>query len=180
MVASSDHATSRADWVQAALERYEQPLIRYAARFTGDLERAREVVQDTFMKLCAADRGKVEARLAPWLYTVCRNRALDVRDKEGRMKPLPAYSQDAIASKGAGPREMASLGEAQQAVTKILAALPEDQQEAFYLKYRDQLTYREIGGVMGKSLGTVSQLIGAALGTVREQLMAGGHLGQEG
>ena len=63
---------------------------------------------------------------------------------------------------------------------KVLADLPADQQEAFYLKYRDQLTYREISAVMGKSLGTVSQLMGAALGSVRQQLMAGGHLGQEG
>ena len=101
------NASSRSSWVHAALERYEQPLIRYAARFTGDVERAREVVQDTFLKLCAADRAKVESRLAPWLYTVCRNRALDVRDKEVRMKPLPAIRQEAIAFKGAGPREMA-------------------------------------------------------------------------
>jgi secreted protein with Ig-like and vWFA domain len=31
---------------------YEKPLTRYAAHITGDVERAREVVQDTFLKLC--------------------------------------------------------------------------------------------------------------------------------
>ena len=64
---------------------------------------------------------------------------------------------------------------------KILGAdLSEEQREAFRLKFQDQLSYREIGQVMGVSLGTLSNLITAALGTLRQQLRAGGHLAQEG
>ena len=60
----ADGESSRADWVQAALLRYEQPLLRYALRVTADPERARDVVQDTFMRLCQADRSRVDGRLA--------------------------------------------------------------------------------------------------------------------
>ena len=77
-----------ANWIRQALERYEKPLIRYACRITGDLETARDVVQDAFLRLCQADRAKVDGHLAAWLYTVCRNRAYDVRRKEGRMDAL--------------------------------------------------------------------------------------------
>ena len=44
--------TSDSSWVPAVLAEYEQPLTRYAVHITGDIEQAREVVQDTFLKLC--------------------------------------------------------------------------------------------------------------------------------
>src|SRR6188474_3184636 len=75
---------TRLGWVSAALDRYEGRLLRYAQRITGDEERARDVVQDTFLKLCKEDPSTLNGRLAQWLYTVCRNQALDVRRKESR------------------------------------------------------------------------------------------------
>ncbi len=161
---------TKAEWVKAALRRYEQPLIRHATSIVGDSERARDVVQETFMRLCAARRDEVEDRLAAWLYTVCRNRALDVRKKEGRMGPLDQTRAEAIANGGAGPRELAARSEAHGKVLRAIRELPQDQQEAFRLKFQDHLTYREIGQVMGKSLGTVSNLLTAALTTLRTQV----------
>ncbi len=39
-------------WIRQALERHERPLVHYAARLIGDVERARDVVQETFLRLC--------------------------------------------------------------------------------------------------------------------------------
>ncbi len=158
---------TRAEWVEAALQRYEAPLIRCAAGIVGDEQRARDVVQETFLKLCQAKRDDLDDRLAAWLYTVCRNRALDVRKKEGRMGPLD--NVDTLANGGASPHQLAARSQAHRQVLRAVDQLPHDQAEAFRLKFADQLTYREIGQVMGKSLGTVSNLITAALATVREQ-----------
>ncbi|MGH9428620.1 MAG: RNA polymerase sigma factor, partial [Terriglobia bacterium] len=76
------------DDLKALLHRMQGRLIRYALQITGDLERARDVVQDTFLQLCSENRASLNGHLEPSLYTVCRNRALDVRRKEGRMNPL--------------------------------------------------------------------------------------------
>jgi RNA polymerase sigma factor (sigma-70 family) len=75
---------SDSGWIEQALERYERPLVGYALRLVGDPDAARDVVQDTFLRLCKADRRKVEQGLAAWLYTVCRNRALDLMRREKR------------------------------------------------------------------------------------------------
>ncbi len=48
--------------------------------------------------------------------------------------------------------------------------LPETQQEAFRLKFRDDLSYREIQQIMGVSIGTVSHLITSALQAIRQRL----------
>ena len=70
-----------ATWIYEVVERYERPLVRYAARLLGDVEHARDVVQDTFLQLIRQDHSKLDGRLPEWLFTVCRNRALDVRKK---------------------------------------------------------------------------------------------------
>src|SRR5436305_15259890 len=75
-------------WVRDAVDRYEGPLTLYAARLLGDADAARDVVQETFLRLCRQGRAGVEPRLAEWLYTVCRHRALDVLRKESRMSRL--------------------------------------------------------------------------------------------
>src|SRR5438552_729867 len=79
---------SSPDWVRSAVERFEGSLTRYAVRLTGDLERARDVVQETFLRLCTENQLKVQEHLAEWLFTVCRNHALDEQRKQGRMNPL--------------------------------------------------------------------------------------------
>ncbi len=65
----------RESWVTGAVARFEKPLFVYASRLLRDAEAARDVVQETFLKLCASERESVDDHLAEWLFTVCRNRA---------------------------------------------------------------------------------------------------------
>jgi len=164
---------SDSDWVQQAMRAHEGPLLRYAASITGDLERARDVVQEVFLKLYQADRAQVAPHLAPWLYTVARNRALTMRKKEARMTPLLDGQANAIASTQAGPGELAEASEQRLLLAGALRRLPEQQQEACRLKFQNGLSYREISQIMGVSLGTVSNLITKALDAVRQELRAG-------
>src|SRR5438067_1016855 len=64
----------------------QAPLTRYAARLLGDPDRARDVVQDTFVRLMAQPSGAIDGHAVEWLFTVCRHRALDVLRKENRMR----------------------------------------------------------------------------------------------
>jgi RNA polymerase sigma-70 factor (ECF subfamily) len=169
----------RSTWIHSALQRYEQPLLRYVLRFTRDPETARDVVQDTFLKLCTADRTKVDGHLAAWLYTVARNHALNVLKKEGRMETLKEGQAENLPNGKAGPRAVAEHNETQRLVLNILHALPDKQQEACRLKFEDELTYREISQIMGVSLGTVNNLLTAALDTIRQRLKTGNQLAQE-
>lgn len=176
----TDPDRSKADWIVAALARYERPLLRFVCRMTGEPELARDVVQDAFLKLCKADQERVEGRLAAWLFTVCRNRTLDLIKKEGRMGRLDEARMMAQPSTDCDPGEMAVLNEAHGIVIEALETLSDDQREAFRLKFQDQLTYREISQVLGVSLGSVSKLITTALGTIRDRLKTRYDLAQEG
>src|SRR5262245_61842836 len=74
----------RREWVLAALDQFERRLLRYAQRLTGNLDEARDVVQFVFLRLCDQSPDEIGDRLAQWLYTVCRNRAMDVLRSRGR------------------------------------------------------------------------------------------------
>ena len=92
------------------------------------------------------------------------------------MGSLDTAQAERIANGAPGPDTIAARNEAHGLVLKTLSGLPEDQQEAFRLKFQDQLTYREISQITGKSLGTVSKLVTTALSALRNELRPG-HLG---
>ena len=160
--------TRDSDWVQSVLDKYEQPLIRYATHITGDIEQAREVVQDTFLKLCRRQESQVRDHLAQWLYTVCRNRALDVRRKERKMTGLSDAQQQ--IQDHAGLELSAALEQKEQftEVMSILCTLPANQQEVLRLKFQGDLSYIEISRATKLSVSNVGFLIHTGLKAIRE------------
>ena len=158
------------NWVSSVLAEYEQPLTRYAAHITGDIERAREVVQDTFLKLCRQRPVQIRTHLAQWLYTVCRNRALDVRRKERRMTGISDVQLQLQAHPG--PELSRAFEEEEQLaeVLKVLSTLPANQQEVLRLKFHSGLSYLEISQVTNLTVSNVGFLIHTGLKTIRERV----------
>lgn len=175
MALRKTEAMTRPDgrWIQEALERHEGPLLQYARRITGDLERARDVVQETFLRLCRQPRAAVEERLGEWLYTVCRNAALDVRRKELRMRDTESVAREDAAtefSTTSAPDAAVADREERGRALKLLQRLPPRQQEALRLRFQGGLSYREIARVTGSSIGNVGYLIHVGLLRLREEL----------
>lgn len=155
-------------WVLLALQRYEQPLLRYASAIVGSAG-ATDVVQDTFMRLCKQDREAVEPKLAAWLFTVCRNRALEVRRDKTRLQPV-AEVDDFMQSDSPGPGEALERKEAMRRALDALDTLPERQREAVLLKFSGDLSYQEIAEVLGTSVSNVGFMLHTALRALREQM----------
>jgi RNA polymerase sigma factor (sigma-70 family) len=161
-----------AEFMRSALSEYEQPLTRYAAHLTGDPERAREVVQDTFLKLCSQKPSRIRKYLVQWLYTVCRNRALDVRRKERRMTSISEARLDEQIDCRAIPDEAAVQNDQMHHALIILGTLPANQQEVLRLKFQSDLSYAEISRITGLSAGNVGFLIHTGLKAIREKMLS--------
>jgi len=162
--------TPDSSWVPSVLAEFEQPLTRYAAHITGDAERAREVVQDTFLKLLRQKPAQIRDHLAQWLYTVCRNRALDVLRKERRMTGISDAQLQLQAH--SGPAVSATLEQEEQLkdILKILNTLPVNQQEVIRLKFQSDLSYQEISQITSFSVSNVGFLIHTGLKAIREKV----------
>ena len=158
------------DWVRVAVRRYERPLVAYATHLTGRLDAARDVVQETFVRLCGANRGDVEPRLAQWLFTVTRNGAIDHRRKQWRMRLTDDDAVNGLAAGQCSPDEAAERDDALTAVLDAVDALPPVQQEVVRLKFQHGLSYKEIGAVMNLTATNVGFILHTALKAVRAQL----------
>ena len=167
---AKDDDAERAEWVRATVEQYAGRLTRYALMLTGDPERAKDVVQDTFAKLCAANREAVNAHVAQWLFTVCRNQAMDLRREEKRMKPVSDENKEALMSTSDSPATQLEQRELTGGILEALAQLPRAQQEVVRLKFQAGLSYREISEVTSLSVSHVGVLIHTAIKTLRNRL----------
>jgi RNA polymerase sigma-70 factor (ECF subfamily) len=156
-------------WVARAVDRYERPLIHYARGLLASEAGARDVVQETFLRLCQQSPAELDGRLAQWLFTVCRNQALEIRRKEKRMTVMPQLEPPATST--ASPTSRCEQWETTQQVVSLLARLPENQQEVVRLKFQAGLSYREISGITQLSVSNVGYLLHTALAALRKQLV---------
>lgn len=161
---------TREQFIEKALAEYESPLIGYAASILHDLDRARDVVQDTFIRLCQQDPTKLRENLKTWLFTVCRNRSLDVLRKEKRVQPLDEVRWQRVAGAGLQPDEQADRDEQMARVMRCLDRLSGNQREVILLKFQQGLSYQEIVEVTGLTSGNVGFLIHTGLKRLRDLL----------
>lgn len=162
--------TTREEFVKQALRDFESPLIGYAVGFLHDVERARDVVQDTFIRLYQQDIEKIRKGLKTWLFTVCRNRALDVIRKEKRIVGLGDDEMARLPSSRRSPAERADLEERVKQVHTALARLSDNQREVILLKFEQGLSYQEISEVTGLTPGNVGFLLHNGLKRLRTLL----------
>ena len=159
--------TESTEWARAALARFEAPLMRYAASIVGP-GLAEDVVQDTFLRMCAEDRKKIEGHLAAWLFTVCRNRALELRRAERRLQSLDEDTTENVTD--SGPMHKLERKESLGRITAVMNGLPERQREALLLKVDGGLSYKEIAEVMNLSVTNVGFILHSALTKLRSSL----------
>lgn len=157
--------------VREAMDLYESPLIAYASNLlNGDHERARDVVQDTFLRLYLAEPDKVRAALKAWLYTVCRNRAFDVLRKEQRLDLGDEDKILAFQDHRPDPAAAADQNELGARAWALLDRLSENQREVIRLKFLHDCSYKEIARITGLGIGNVGFLMHVGLRKLRDLL----------
>jgi RNA polymerase sigma-70 factor (ECF subfamily) len=119
--------------------RYEQRLIGYARQMLGGGHHdAEEIVQDAFVRALAALRADSrEMALKPWLFTIVRNRTLDVLRRPTRTTDLEVHAP-MLRDAGADPHEQVMRGDDLRDLVGELQRLPERQRIA--------LVAHELGG----------------------------------
>lgn len=162
-----------AEFVRAALRAHERALVAYVRHLLGgDAERARDVVQEAYFRLCAEPRERVEGRVREWLYAVCRNLAIDIRRKERRMRAIDPSTSEALSSQEAAPEEAMEREDAYAGVLGALQTLSANQQEVVRLKFQHDMSYKQISEVTNLSVTNIGFLLHTAIRTLRQRLGA--------
>ena len=150
--------------IAVAYETRFSEYVRVATAIAGDPERGRDAVQDAFARAiagCLAYRG--DGPLEAWLWRAVTNAAHNQRRAAGPLVPAGAIEDEPCP-------EQAPVWSGDGPLREQLALLPERQRLVLFLRYYGDLSYREIGEVLGLRTGTVSATLAAAHGRLRERL----------
>lgn len=164
---SEPGSESKGSWVLQALDAHQDKLLRFARSIVGEAL-APDVVQDTFMRLCAQRQSDVEGHLTPWLFTVCRNRALELLRKERRLRNLE--EDDVEPHPDSGPAIKLERKESVSRVGAAIERLPERQREVLLLKLDAGLSYKQIAEITELSVSNVGFILHQALQAIRSEL----------
>jgi RNA polymerase sigma factor (sigma-70 family) len=134
---------------------------RVATAIAGSREGGRDAVQEALTRALARRKtfrgtGTVEA----WLWKAVINSARNVRDRSPRV----AEPTD----EGASIHDVAD--ERRDAIRAAVAALPERQRHALFLRYYADLDYAAIASALGVRRGTVSATLNHAHESLRAAL----------
>ncbi len=157
--------------VRRALDQHESTLIAYTAGILGgDIEKARDVVQDAMLRLYLTEPDRVRENLKSWLFTVCRNRAFDVLRKDYRLDLGNDEFIESTPNHDPDPAESAGLHELYEQVWANVDRLRPNQREVVRLKFLHDCSYQEIAGITGLSVGNVGFIMHHAIKKLRELL----------
>jgi RNA polymerase sigma-70 factor (ECF subfamily) len=139
-----------------------------AFRYLNDPAEAEDVVQDAFLKILdAAPRYRPTASFRTYLYQVVSRLCIDRAEKK-----RPEYTDELpdVADPSPGPGEVTEARQEEDAVRTALDALPSNQRIAVILKHYEELSYAEIGLVIGVTAKAVEGLLGRARSTLQIRL----------
>jgi RNA polymerase sigma-70 factor (ECF subfamily) len=157
----------------AALFRHYAPRLKsFVVRGGGDPETAQEVAQEAMImvwrKAASFDRRRASA--ATWIYTIARNKRIDLMRRAGR----PALETEdwlaVFAPAHEGADKSVFAGQTYLRMKELMDGLPPDQQAVIRKAFFEDKAHTAIAEEMRLPLGTVKSRIRAALGKLRQAL----------
>ena len=158
--------------LENAFAQYQSELLGTLYYLVGNVEDARDALQETFVK-CWRHKEKVAEvqNLKAWIFRIALNTGRDLRQTAWRRKRqgLPE-DEGTVESTQAGPEAIAEHNERLERVRIALRELRTEEQEVFLLRQNGQLKYEEIAETVGIPLGTVKTRMRLAITKLRESL----------
>jgi RNA polymerase sigma factor (sigma-70 family) len=161
--------------------RYSTPLFNYIYRFLSDYDQACDILQQVFLQLYRSlsllDAGRP---LKGWLFQVARNRCLDElrRKRSIHFSELESFNDedegaawDIVIDPRPLPEEIVEQRDLQECLQRAIRGLPPRFRSVVLLRYAAQLTFAEIGEVLGMPEATAKTYFYRAKPLLRTMLL---------
>jgi RNA polymerase sigma-70 factor (ECF subfamily) len=165
--------------LDALVLRYQNDIFRFCMHYMKDVELAKELAQETFVRVYVArNRFDSARRFKPWMLCICRNLCLNElkRKKAAPMESLEQYasaarddSGDLMPAAADHPDQGAMEKERYDLLARAIEALDEESREIVVLRFFEKMQAKDIAAVVGATEGAVRTRLHRILKGLREK-----------
>ena len=153
------------DTFDALFCQYEQPICSFLARLTGDLARAQELTQETFLRAYRAlSKGERWDNPRAWLFRVASRLATDDYRRRRLLQWLPLRDADGrdVRARGVESEGVEATTAERLAVQAALEALPPKYRLPLVLYVYEGCTVAEVSETLDLSVSAVKMRLSRA------------------
>lgn len=146
-------------------------MLRFATQFLNDGDEAKDVVQDTFLKLWQKRDDLIRIdNLDAFVMRMVRNRCLDMI-RARRVISLDESSEKKLKNDTVEDRDQLEQTDTANRIRRIIGQLPEQQKTVMYMRDIDNHEYDEIAEVTGMNANAIRVNLSRARKKVRDELL---------
>ena len=153
---------------------YEQPGLRLALGMLGNLEDAKDALQNAFVKAFEAlARFDLQRPFGPWFFQILRNQCRDqLRSRKARfrLEALDERLELRPADPETGPVRYRERAKAREIIWEALEQIGDEHREILILKELQGFRYGEIAAILEIPEGTVASRLYHARRALKEAL----------
>ncbi len=158
------------------VRRYARPISSYLTHRVGDRHAADDISQEVFLRAfraISAGNFAGASSLKTWLFTIANNAMVDHFRYHARRPHSSDHAQrHDTADTSTDPARLAERAEQADLARRLVARLPEPQQQVISMKLFGQLSFAEIAEVLGCPIATARSRMRYGLMKVHEALAA--------
>ncbi len=156
--------------MECLIRDYSDGLILFLNTFVHDLATAEDLMMDTFVKLGVKRPQKKEGTgFKTWLYAIGKNVALDYLRKNRRVL-VSLEEAETVASEEEALEQRMIRSQREEMIHRNLKRIPEEHARVLWLYYFEDMTAKEIAGVVHKSVHAAESLLSRARKSLKESL----------
>lgn len=173
-----EYIAGNQDAFKKLIDKYTSSVYNFSVRFVG-VENAKDVTQDVFLKVWRNIKkfNVKKASFKTWIFTIARNTITDYLRKKKSVVFSSLNNEEEnfesnIEDKVILPDEALIKLEDKEFLNNLLDELPINYREVLVLYYQEDLTFNEIGQLLGKPLNTVKSYHHRALLILKEKVLS--------
>ncbi len=156
---------------EKVFKEYFQPLCYYSVRLVGDMDAAKDIVHNVFVKLWER-RSEIhhDKPLRSYLFTSVHNRSLNHLRDHSRFEARDISEIPLGSDLTADDHSNVENAELESKIASAIRSLPENCREIFRMSRMEGMKYREIAVALNISVKTVEARMSTALRQLRDEL----------
>jgi len=156
ILSSFKNPSTKEEGFRLLMLKYQQRLYWLIRRLVLNHDDADDILQNVFLKVWKnLEKFQEQSQLFTWLYRIAINESLTFLKQKKRRAAEELESEELNLIAKLTADKYFDGDDLQKRLQQAIATLPDKQKQVFLMRYYDELSYEEISGILGTSVGAL-------------------------